>query len=140
LLEPVPPALLIEDALRLKAPGLARHRIDIVRDFGDVPPVIVDKHKTLQILINLVGNAKHAITHHDGPEKRLTLRIHSTGDGRVRIVVEDTGMGIPAANLTKIFQYGFTTKKEGHGYGLHSAANAAREMGGSLTASSEGPG
>ena len=140
LLEPVPPTLLIEDTLRLKAPSLARHRIDIVRDFGEAPPVIVDKHKTLQILINLVGNAKYAINHHEGSEKRLTIRIRTTPDGRVSIAVEDTGMGIPAENLTKIFQYGFTTKKEGHGYGLHSAANAAKEMGGSLTAASEGSG
>ena len=83
---------------------------------------------------------KHAITHHDGPEKRLTIRIRPTPDNRVCIIVEDTGVGIPAENLTRIFQYGFTTKKEGHGFGLHSAANAAREMGGTLTAASDGPG
>ena len=140
LLEPVPPILLVEDALRIKAPALARHRIDIVREFEEAPPVIVDKHKTLQILINLIGNAKHAVNHHEGTEKRLTLRIRTMPEGRVRIIVMDTGTGIASENLTKIFQYGFTTKKEGHGFGLHSAANAAREMKGSLTASSDGPG
>ena len=138
LVEPVPPILLVEDALRIKTPALARHRIDIVRQFSEAPPALVDKHKTLQILINLISNAKHAVNHSDVEERRITIRILSIPNDRVRIAVEDTGVGIPPENLSKIFQYGFTTKKEGHGFGLHSAANAAREMGGSLTAASEG--
>jgi signal transduction histidine kinase len=58
----------------------------------------------------------------------------------VKIVVKDNGVGIPSENLAKIFSHGFTTKKDGHGFGLHSGANAAREMGGSLVARSNGPG
>jgi C4-dicarboxylate-specific signal transduction histidine kinase len=59
---------------------------------------------------------------------------------RVKIVVLDNGVGIPAQNLTRIFSHGFTTRKEGHGFGLHSGAIAARELGGSLVAGSEGVG
>jgi len=58
----------------------------------------------------------------------------------VRFIVEDNGVGIPAGNLIRIFQHGFTTRKDGHGFGLHSAANAAREMKGALTVHSDGPG
>jgi signal transduction histidine kinase len=69
----------------------------------------------------------------------MTLRV--TGDAeRVRISISDNGIGIPPENLTRIFSHGFTTKKDGHGFGLHSGANAAREMGGSLSVASEGPG
>jgi two-component system NtrC family sensor kinase len=58
----------------------------------------------------------------------------------VKVVVRDNGIGIPPENLTKIFNHGFTTKKDGHGFGLHSGANAAKEMGGNLTGHSDGPG
>jgi signal transduction histidine kinase len=54
--------------------------------------------------------------------------------------VIDNGVGIPAENLTRIIAHGFTTRKNGHGFGLHCGALAAREMGGALTAQSEGPG
>ena len=47
---------------------------------------------------------------------------------------------IPAASLGRIFTLGFTTRKDGHGFGLHSAALAAAEMGGSLVAESDGLG
>ncbi|HEU0040259.1 MAG TPA: ATP-binding protein, partial [Verrucomicrobiae bacterium] len=70
---------------------------------------------------------------------RLTLRV-TNGDDRVRVAVSDNGVGIPQENLTRIFSHGFTTKKDGHGFGLHCGALAAREMGGSLLAHSEGTG
>ena len=100
----------------------------------------VDKHKALQILINLIRNAKYAMDTSDNRDKLLTMTIAPSAENRVRIQVRDNGIGIPPANLTLIFQHGFTTKKDGHGFGLHSSANAAREMGGSLTAQSDGPG
>jgi len=140
VVEPVPPMQMIEDALRMKAAALERHQIEIVRDFSEVPPVVVDRHKVIQILVNLLGNAKHAITDHAGLERKIILRLHNGPDNRVRIEVQDTGTGIAAENLTRVFQYGFTTKKDGHGFGLHSGANAAREMNGSLTVASAGPG
>jgi signal transduction histidine kinase len=140
MIEPVAPALLIEDALRMKTSVMLRHQIEIVRDFADVPPVVVDRHKVIQILVNLLANAKHAIADHTGTERKIIVRLRAGAEGRVRIEVQDTGSGIPAEHLTRVFQYGFTTKKNGHGFGLHSGANAAKEMDGSLTVASEGPG
>ena len=70
----------------------------------------------------------------------MTVRIKRGGDGRVRVEVADNGVGIPAENLTRIFSHGFTTRKHGHGFGLHSSALAAKEMGGTLTVQSEGVG
>jgi len=140
VMEPVAPALMIEDALRMQAPALLRHQIEIIRDFAGVPPVVVDRHKVIQILVNLLSNAKHALHEHGGAKKKITLRLRSGSDARVRLEVEDNGSGIATENLTRIFQYGFTTKKNGHGFGLHSGANAAREMDGSLTVASQGPG
>ncbi|MBT5707447.1 MAG: ATP-binding protein [Verrucomicrobia bacterium] len=67
----------------------------------------------------------------------MTIAIGPSPHG-VRISVIDTGVGIPKENLTKIFAFGFTTRKEGHGFGLHSSALAAKEMGGELTGESDG--
>ena len=138
--ETVQPADLVEDALRINAAALTRHEIQILRDYDPrVPKMTVDKHKVLQILINLIRNAKYACDELNGPDKRLRVRI-ANGDGRVRISITDNGVGIPPENLTRIFSLGFTTRKSGHGFGLHSGALAAKELGGALLAHSDGPG
>jgi len=102
--------------------------------------VRLDRHKALQILINLLRNAKYAMDAGDPPHKQLVVKVTQPSSERARIVIADNGVGIAPEHLTRIFNHGFTTKTDGHGFGLHSGANAAREMGGSLTAQSEGPG
>jgi signal transduction histidine kinase len=130
---------LVEEALKMSSSFLVRHEIEVVREFGRVPPFSVEKHKVLQILVNLVRNAQQACDEANPLEKRLTLRV-TDGNDRVRIAVIDNGIGIPSENLTRIFAHGFTTKESGHGFGLHSGALAAKEMGGSLGVHSDGPG
>jgi len=132
-------AVLIENGLSMSAEALNRHEVEVVRDFGEVAPVGVEKHKVLQILVNLISNAKSACIESGRPDKRITLRL-TAADGNARITVIDNGVGISPANLTRIFAHGFTTKPDGHGFGLHSSVLAAREMGGDLTVASEGSG
>lgn len=128
---------LVEDSLSLNVGALTRHRIEVIRHFEKVPPLNLDKHKVLQILINLVRNAKYACDDSENTDKKMTLKV-SNGSGTVKISVEDNGIGIPPENLTRIFQHGFTTREGGHGFGLHSSALAAREIGGTLRAESAG--
>jgi len=130
---------LVEDSLYMNAAGLTRHDVELVRDFEKVPPVNLDKHKVLQILVNLIRNAKYACDDTSREDKRMTVRV-ANGEGGIQISVIDNGVGIPPENLTRIFSHGFTTRKEGHGFGLHSGALAAKELGGRLTAHSDGPG
>jgi signal transduction histidine kinase len=130
---------LVKDGMRMHEAGLQRHSVDVVRDFAEVPPVNIEKHKVLQILVNLLSNAKHACQESARADKRVTIRVVKTDD-KVRILVIDNGVGIAPENLTRIFNYGFTTRKGGHGFGLHSGALAAKEIGGSLTVQSDGPG
>jgi signal transduction histidine kinase/HAMP domain-containing protein len=130
---------LVEDSLKLNHSALARHRIRVHRQFEELPPANLEKHKILQILLNLIRNAKHAMQDAEDRPRELTLRVFSPRPDRVAIQVIDTGVGIPAENLTRIFAHGFTTRKDGHGFGLHSGALAARELGGSLLAESPGP-
>jgi len=131
---------LAEDALRMNEMALKRHEVQIDRVFGDVPPVLADKHKVLQILVNLIQNAKYALHESPLPQKQLQVRISKNGSGKVKIQVTDNGIGISPDNLTRVFSHGFTTRRNGHGFGLHSGALAAREIGGSLEAHSEGLG
>jgi PAS domain S-box-containing protein len=130
---------LVEDSLRLNAGAFVRHGVTLRREFAAVPPITVDKHKVLQILVNLVRNAKYACDESGRTDKLLTLRIEGAGN-RVRICVIDNGVGIPAENMSRLFTHGFTTRPSGHGFGLHSGALAAQDLGGSLHAVSDGPG
>ena len=134
--EPVELKGLLDDALHLSEASFARHKVEVVREYGDVPTLNTDRHKLLQIVINLVSNARHALKT-KGTAGKLTMRIERRGD-QVAIVVDDTGIGITAENLTRVFHHGFTTKKGGHGFGLHSCANAARALGGTIQAESPG--
>jgi signal transduction histidine kinase len=131
---------LVEDALQINSAALTRQGITVVRQFEEVPLLMVDKQKVLQILINLVLNAKYALEEYAQNEKRLIITIAKTDKECVMIRVEDNGVGIPPENLTRIFSHGFTTRPDGHGFGLHIGAINAREMGGSLSVASEGAG
>ena len=131
---------LIEDALQMNAAALSRHGILVVREYEEVPMISVDKHKVLQILVNLIRNAKYAIDAAARRDKRITISIRMNELNKVELSLKDSGIGIDPDNLTRIFSHGFTTKRDGHGFGLHSGALAAKEMGGSLTAFSEGMG
>jgi PAS domain S-box-containing protein len=137
--ETVEVADLVEDSLRLNAGAFARHGVTLKRDFSDVSPITVDKHKVLQILVNLIRNAKYACDESGRSDKLITLRIESSARG-VRISVIDNGVGIPEDIMGRLFSHGFTTRQSGHGFGLHSGALAAQELGGTLHAESEGAG
>jgi signal transduction histidine kinase len=114
-----------------------------VRRYGEVPAMTLDKQRLVQIVVNLIGNATQAMESVPANHRLLTLATGLTRvDGKecVRITVQDRGEGITQENLTRIFAHGFTTRKEGHGFGLHSSALAATEMGGKLSVQSDGPG
>jgi len=138
--ETVDVATLLDDAMKLNSASLERHSIRVMREYAKISPVRLDKQKSLQILVNLIKNAKDACAESGQSKRQLTLRTGLGEHGTIQIQVIDNGVGIPRDHLTRIFSHGFTTKKTGHGFGLHSCANAAQELGGSLQAYSEGPG
>ena len=129
---------IIEDAIRINHNAFTRHKIKLIRDFQSDPEIVVERHKLLQILVNLLQNAKEACE--EVPNKEILVRILPSPAGQARIEIIDNGIGIPPENLAKLFTQGFTTRKDGHGFGLHTSINAAREMKGNLTASSKGSG
>jgi len=138
--ENVVPAEIVEDALKMCGESLTRHEIQVVRDYADTPAGTMDRHKVLQILFNLIDNAKHACIEQREVSRRITIVIRRPQPAWVRVEVADNGIGIPPENLRHIFSQGFSTRKNGHGFGLHGSILAAQDMGGSLTVQSAGPG
>ncbi|OLF53198.1 DAHL domain-containing protein [Pseudomonas chlororaphis] len=140
LLEPLTVSELLEDALRMNSGALTRHHVTVRKEYADVPRIMGDKHRLLLILINLISNAKYAMSDLSNQARYMTLGAAVVDGQTLQISVRDEGEGIAAENMTRIFAHGFTTRKEGHGFGLHSCALAAIEMNGHLTAHSDGPG
>jgi len=130
---------LVEDALRLNDASFVRHNIQITRDYADDPEVLTEKHKVLQILVNLINNAKQAVGASGRADRRITIGTF-TRRNFAAVRVTDNGVGIEPEVLKRVFEAGFTTKDDGHGVGLHFSAIAAKELNGRLTASSEGRG
>ena len=141
VVEPVQIRDLVEDALRMHAGALARHQVAVTKEIADVPLLQLDKAQLLQILVNLIANAEQAMAVEGDRLHRMMLGVDLGEDGRrLRIRVEDDGEGIAPENLPRLFIHGSTTRRNGHGFGLHSCALAAKGMGGTLTARSEGRG
>ena len=140
VIELLDPAELMEDALRMNAGALVRHDVSVRREFFSTPKVMAERAKVLQILVNLIRNAKYATDEGYAAQKTITLQVLPVGTDRVQFVVKDNGVGITAENLPKIFTHGFTTRANGHGFGLHSSANAAKELNGVLSVHSDGAG
>lgn len=130
---------IIEDTLTLQAGSIERHDLDIEKEFADTDEVNVQKSKLIHILINLFSNAKDAMAKNDISQKKITIRTHQDEES-VYLFISDSGTGIDDKNINKIFNHGFTTKENGHGYGLHTCANYMTEMGGSIKATSKGSG
>ena len=147
VMETVQPQELLEEALRLSEKVIVACSVAVVRRYADVPATTLDRQRLLQILVNLISNAAQAMEGAPAGSHRLTLvtqidRVvgEAGGGQRLRIIVHDEGDGIAPENLTRIFAHGFTTRKSGHGFGLHSSALAAMEMGAKISVHSDGPG
>jgi signal transduction histidine kinase len=130
---------LMEAALALSLPAVALRDVEVHRSFADAGSVSVERHKALQILLNLLSNARHALRDSPRVDKALRLSTKRVGN-HVCLTVQDNGVGIAPAQLPLVFNRGFTTRPDGHGFGLHLSANWAREMGGTLRCSSDGLG
>lgn len=140
VVEPVDLSELLDDAVKLNSSSFDKYGIVLDREYEELSEINLEKQKLLQILVNLVKNAKDALAQNKTPNPRILLRIYRHGENSLRLEVRDNGIGIPAENLTRIFSHGFTTKPDGHGFGLHASANTARQLGGALIAESDGPG
>lgn len=131
---------LVEDAIRVNDAAFSRHRVTLIREFRAQPKINAERHNVLQILVNLLSNAKHAVSASENERKEIIVRVGQLDSEKVRIEVEDSGIGIAKEDMKNIFRLGYTTKRDGHGFGLHSSEFTAHEMGGELRCHSDGAG
>jgi signal transduction histidine kinase len=129
----------VEAALRINADALRKNGVEVIREFGCQPVLPLEKHKAMQILVNMVRNAQQACVEAARPDRRVAVRLAARGNS-VAVSVADNGVGIAPHMIPNLFSHGFTTRREGHGFGLHSARLAAKELGGDLLVESEGLG
>ena len=130
---------LVEDALRINLQGMGRHGVKVVKKYEEVSQLYIDKHKALQVIINLLSNAKHALVDSDNKTRNIIIII-SEHEGMARLEVSDTGIGIDESDIPHLFEYGFKKRRDGHGFGLHHSALVANELGGKISVSSDGLG
>lgn len=131
---------LLESAVTVIKASCQRHAVKVINDVDRAPEILVDRHKLIQIVVNLLTNAKDAVADLPIADRQIQLRAFPVSTDQVRIEVQDSGVGIEKSQLTRIFSQGFTTKKNGHGFGLHYCGLAASELGGVLAVASDGPG
>ena len=131
---------IVEDAIKINKIVLANQKIDLVQEFDDIDYINIDRSRILQIIVNLIKNATEALNENDVKNKHIAIKCNKTDENQLCIEVIDNGIGIAPENIEKIFAHGYTTKPTGHGFGLHGCALSATEMGGNLTAQSQGLG
>lgn len=129
----------VEDSLKMVEAGLARHKVKVIKELAPMNQSLLNKHKVIQVLVNLLVNAKDSLEGCGQEERKIRIRSELVGD-RIRLEVIDNGSGISEENRNQIFRFGFTTKVNGHGFGLHNSAVVAKEMGGELSCHSMGIG
>jgi signal transduction histidine kinase len=134
------PTQLMEDALIIARNSHHRGSVEVIKEFSPVPSVHVGRHRVLQILVNLITNALLALQEAARPDKRLVAHVSSPTPGSVRLAVSDNGVGIAPEHAARLFQHGFTTRADGHGFGLHNSVLTAQELGGTLRFESAGRG
>jgi signal transduction histidine kinase len=128
----------LDDLLAMHDLVIRKHKIEIVREFEPLPELCLEKSKLLQVFDNLIKNALEAMAGSAGqPQLRIVTRRDTN---RALISITDTGHGISEEQLQSIFRFGYTTKPNGHGFGLHSSAIAMGEMNGTIAVSSPGVG
>lgn len=130
----------MEQAVQINAPSLENYRIELFRSYEDLPAILTDKTAVLQILVNLIGNAKNALLEQTGARILRLGIVLDKARQNVLLRVSDNGVGISQETMHSLFTQGFTRMKGGHGFGLHSGAISATNLGGSLSAASDGPG
>jgi len=140
LTEHCPLTSLIEDAIAIQQQSLYQAGVNLRRNYLFEGQCIIHKSKLIQVITNLIKNGKEAMQLNDlqNKPKELLIETRDNNDGTASLLVTDDGIGILDENIKKIFNHGFTTKADGHGFGLHMSANSMTEMQGSLSVTSPG--
>lgn len=129
---------LIDDALKIQNQDFNKNHINVIKNHTGITSISTNKHKLLQIIVNFISNAKHALMDSSNSEKNISITTENN-ESTLTISIADTGIGITEADMKHLFEYGFTRKIKGHGFGLHHSAIVANELKGEIKVFSDGP-
>lgn len=138
--EPISVVKLLEEALAANQELVGSSQVGVVREFEEIPLLIVDKHQVLEVLVDVIRNACQAMASVSRKHLVVRAKLIPGPPDSVCLEVEDSGVGIASDDLTKIFGQGYNTKDRGRGMSLHSGALMAKNLGGALRAHSVGIG
>ena len=139
LVEKVALSAMMDDVLKMHSEIFRKYKINIIKKYSKTNPILIEKGKLIQVFVNLLKNAKESLEAKDEKNRIITINILEDKQQQT-VEITDNGTGISKENLTKMFSYGFSTKKEGKGFGLHTSALAMTELKGKLIAQSDGKG
>jgi PAS domain S-box-containing protein len=131
---------IINSVVQIVESGASKYRLNISAECEDMPLIIMDRNRVIQVLLNLASNARDSLKESDVAQRMIRIKARRSADGMLAIAVIDNGVGITAEQQEQIFRHGFTTKEDGHGFGLHGATKMAKALGGTLSFHSEGVG
>lgn len=140
LIEQIKLSAIVEECLKIFQIQTIEKQIEIIRDYQHLPVIHSERHKILQAVNNLISNAVDSFDGMEQENNTITLGLFPVNKKAVMLEIQDNGMGMDSDTLQQIFVFGFTTKKNGHGFGLHNTANLIGELGGTVTAESLGKG
>lgn len=131
---------LISQAVAINQQLIQSMGVRLVKNVPDLPELMLNRNKITQILVNMIRNGLQAMQDRSPDQRLLKIHCRLLDQRDLEIEVSDTGIGFDEHTQAKLFTHGFSTKTTGNGLGLHYCANAMREIGGSISASSPGPG
>ncbi len=126
-------AEVIEEALAIQKNDIINHQVKVNLNLDNNPKIHIHKNKLIHVVVDLIKNACEAM-----PDRKQMTISTETDHQHVYLKISDTGRGILPEHLNRIFNHGFTTKKNCLGFGLHACANAMTEMGGVIKVESKG--
>jgi len=137
VVEKISSSEVVNDAININISSINNYNINLSKYYDTDIELSVDKHKLIQILVNLISNAKHAVVNGGKADKDIIIGTR-INDNDIVFCIEDNGIGINKVDLSRVFEFGFKKRIGGHGYGLHHSAIVAKELGGKLIAESDG--
>ncbi len=129
---------LVTRTLDMTKVSLRRHQIELKTLYGDIPELPLQQTKLVQVLNNLLQNAKESVLHNEETNRWIEVRTWTGKDGFAWVSVRDNGIGIDKDAIENLFKFGYTTKTDGHGFGLHCSILFMHEMNGEMKVRSDG--
>jgi len=130
---------MMDDVVKMYHDIFSTNKIEVCKNYSKVAPILIEKGKLMQVFVNILKNAEESLIMKEENNKIIKINISEDKESQ-KIEIIDNGVGIKEEDLTRIFLYGYSTKKNSKGFGLHTSALTVAEFNGKIFANSDGEG